>query len=237
MKKFLLIITILVFGMVPSTWATSISFDLGYEFSGGTSPQGGIPWVTVTFDDEGSTGSVVMTINNSGLTGTEFMSEFYFNFDSPGTLSADSEEKFNDYSIISSSTHTAIDSFKYDANGDNQKGYKADGDGFFDLVIGFPESGDRFAANEIFALTLTGTDITAGSFNYLSEGAGNSPNGWYVAAHIQGIGPEGKDSGWVTDGGGGGGGGGDPIPEPATLMLLGIGLLGTTVITRKKFIK
>lgn len=220
MKKILIISLIFLFSTLSSAWGTSIIYELGTEFSGAADPVGIAPWVTATFDDSGTPGSVDLTISNVGLTGTEFISEFYFNFEGTAlTLPT----------LLPPPGSDPIDGISYSPNS-----FKADGDGFFDVLISFNQSGDRFTAGETVTLSMTGTGIVIDDFNFLSLGAGNSPDGLYVAAHIQSIvgSPDGT-SGWIT-----GEGGGtiivDPIPEPGTLVLLGCGLLGMAGLARKK---
>lgn len=197
-----------------SAAATVITYNLDAEFSGATDPAGPDPWVTATFDDSVGPDVVRLTLSTVGLTGDEFLSGFYFNFGAPGTLSGSTI-------VTSDATINGI-SFASD-------NFKADGDGYFDLLIDFaPPPGsfsNKFTAGETVVIDFAGTGITAESFDYLSLGAGNSPDGLPVAAHIQGIGPTGADSGWITGG---------SVPEPGTIALLSVGLLGMGLIRRRR---
>ncbi len=107
--------------------------------------------------------------------------------------------------------------------------FKADGDGYFDLLLAFETSNaghgvSRFGAGEelTFLITYNGTGVfNDQSFNDFSASGGGAGT-FLSAAHVQGIdGPEG--SGWVA-----------AVPEPATILLLGFGLVGLAGIGRKK---
>jgi len=99
--------------------------------------------------------------------------------------------------------------------------FEADGDGYFDLMFAFAQSGTgRFNAGESIAYRFTGSGLDVSDFQYRSMGAGNSPNGLYTAAHVNGI--TGGKSGWIT-----------PVPVPLSLLLLGSGLIGVVAVRRR----
>jgi hypothetical protein len=228
MKRTLWIIVLIVFGMASSASALSLTYGLDTEFSGATAPIGAAPWVEVIFDDGDTPGSVRLTITNVGLSNEEFLSGFYFNVDNLSAITG--------ITYVDTSAAT-INGFLL-----SEDTFKADGDGFFDLFIdlapppgSFPQ---KFTTGETLEFDFTGAGITAQSFDALSLGSGNSPDGLPVAAHIQGIDPNADNSGWITDGDGGDYGDGDDhpiIPEPGTAFLLLAGLLVMAAgLTRRK---
>ena len=106
--------------------------------------------------------------------------------------------------------------------------FKADGDGFYDLQVTFPSSGgshgpERFAPGETVVFTVSATGITPESFlAFSAPGGGAGP--FRVAAHVISIDSQGGQSGWISD----------PVPEPATLLLLASGLVGFAAHLRKR---
>ena len=192
-----------------------VSFDLSVEFSEATPPVGEAPWLNATFDDEGSSGSVVLTLTTPNLTGVECVSNWIFNLDTnldPTALVFSSPTKtgsFNNPGI-----NTGTNSFN-----------AAAGVGYFDIEIIFETGGGldaRFGVGDAVEYTITTTEIgaslTADSFDFLSEFAG-SHGPFPTAAHVQSIGDN-EDSGWTT------------VPEPATLSLLAIG--GVLLLIRRR---
>ena len=63
--------------------ASAFAYYCDQVFSG-TSPAASAPWVSLLFEDV-TPGTVRLTISNSGLSDTEFVSGVYFNFN-PGQL-------------------------------------------------------------------------------------------------------------------------------------------------------
>ncbi|MCI0749793.1 MAG: hypothetical protein L0Y32_04520, partial [Nevskiales bacterium] len=75
MKKTLsLLLLILSAALSTPTSASVVEFEFNLEFSGGEEPSGTAPWMVVSFDDQGTPGSVQMTLSTSGLSGSESLS-------------------------------------------------------------------------------------------------------------------------------------------------------------------
>jgi hypothetical protein len=197
-----------------SASATILSFGAVTEFSGGTPPAvtPNPPWLTVQFDDHGSTGAVDLTITATNLTGSEFVSRLYLNIDPvlESLLTA------TDFSLPTKTGSFGDVSITVDANNK-----KADGDGKYDILLSFPTANSgagRFGAGDAVSYTISSiSSLTANSFNFKSVG---SSKAYPMAAHIQGDGDNGAD-GWVT-----------VVPEPCSMTLLAIGV-GMLVVSSR----
>ena len=240
MKKLLLLIT-LVAGVIAFALpgqATTLEFSLDTSFPGSDKPDpdGTGPWLNALFDDENIAGSVLLTLSAT-LTDPDpgdpnKVGLWYFNLDE--------EIKPNSLSFEVQGSPTAPEATIKTGN------KKADGDGWYDIEFAFPTSASNPFDNSdsITYLITSDDDILATSFNFPSvpnPGGVSGEDLWYTAAHIQSI-LTAPYSTWIGDGNGGDVGngpvpGGDPIPEPATMLLLGSGLIGFAVSGRKKLKK
>jgi len=198
--------------------ALAITFDLNFEFSNGTPPEGVAPWTTITIDDTADAGganSVRVTISNPNLTGGEFVSEVSLNLDpllDPTALT---------FSAVDTS---AVASIGFDTGVDE---FQADGDGKFDILFDLPPPPGafptKFTAGETISFDLTYTSaLTADDFDFGSAPGGGQGT-FHAAAHVQGIGPSDADSGWIG-----------PVPEPGLALLLVAGALAGVGIARRQ---
>jgi hypothetical protein len=208
--------------------ATILTFGADIEFSGGQAPGCSAPWITITFNDHGSSGSVDFTLSAVNLLSSENVSELDLNL-IPG-LYSDLPLSFTGLSKTGSFTTPGISQ--------GVDSFKADGDGFYDLQLSFAVGGtlsSTFSSGDILKYTISGTGLTALSFQTLSLPAGG--HGPYVmAAHIQNTTGAGSGgSGWVTDSTGGTVD--NNVPEPTGIVTASIGaalgLLGFRRFRRK----
>jgi hypothetical protein len=221
-------LAIVLFG-AGRLYASDVLFQFDSVFPSNPNPAGPAPWIEACFQDV-SPGTVRLTISNANLAAGEFVGGrgsganggLFFNLNSG--LSAASLI-FSDYSSSGSFTAPTI------LLGND--GFKADGDGLYDIRFDFATGGsdaDRFTGNDSLTYTITGIGtLAAADFGYLSKPAGgNGP--FYAAAHVQGL--PGDDSTWIAPA--------QlaviPIPEPSTVAVfaLGAGVLGLA-LRRKSF--
>ncbi len=182
-----------------------VTYGLNVEYAGDTPPEGSTPppWLTAEFDDQGTAGSVVLTMTATNLVKSEAVKVWMFNLDpnmDPNDL------------VFSAPTKTGT--FTDPTIGLGANTFKADGDGYFDINVAFDNSDgadNRFGASEEVSYTITGVaELMADSFYYVSAPDGAGTGLYPTAAHVISIG---LNSGWVT------------VPEPCTLSLLGAGAL------------
>lgn len=200
----------LVMGFVSSASATTLTFGLDEEFSGGDAPVSStLPWVTITLDDGiGGADTVRLTVEATNLSGGETgenINSFLLNFNpllDASLLSVTADD-------VTASTPTSIDL------GNNL--FMADGDGFFDIQFMMPpptaDTQSRFTGGEtiVFELQFV-SDISVADFNFVSVMGGGTGT-FAASAQIQSI--NGTGSGWIG-----------VIPEPNVAVLLGLGMIG-----------
>jgi hypothetical protein len=191
--------------VVASAYGSLTTFELSYEFSGATPPEGMAPWLTATFDDHDTPGSVDLTLVSTNLTDAEFVFEWLFN------LNPELDASALVFSALIKTGEFADPTIDLGMNS-----FPGDGGGYFDIRVDFENSNGpstRFGVGDAAEYTITGiSTLTADSFDSLSAPHGG--NGTHsTAAHVGGIGPDDGDSGWIS------------VPEPATLVVLALGSL------------
>ena len=223
----------------------SYTLKLYREFSESGTPDATAanPYATLVFTQNGAnTVDVTVTAANMPTSGN-FISKLYFNLGN-GLLNS---------TVVTATTGTTsgVDVLGYAFNnradptaGGNGNGFKADGDGYFDVRIDLENSGsgDRFNNGDSFTFALTGTGLLESHVYDISVGGPAGKTGFFGAAHIQAF-PDGPDadnnddSGWYTgDLIDDEGNNLDPVPAPAGLVLLAtaIPVLGLRRVLRRK---
>lgn len=189
--------------------ADSVSIQYSTVYSGNEAPAGSSAWLsTILTDTQGqSSNAVLLTVDASGLVGSEFVSGFYFNLAqaiNPGSIR---------FSEVSRQNFVGNVNF-FQGQQDDQNA----GGGFrFDLGLAFPtQGGQRLGAGGVYSILLErdgGLSIYDLLVETQSTGYGNSLS----VAHVQSLWD--GSSAWITAGTSFStvpGTGGAVVPEPST---------------------
>jgi hypothetical protein len=199
--------------------AAEIVFDYNYAYTG-TAPSGNAPWLRVTFENQ-SSNLVRMTFQANNLAKGEFVTNWYFNLN-PNLDPSKLIFTYYDIGGPSAVIYTGA-----------QDAFKAPGDGKFDIRFEFPNNSgsNLFDGNDTTLYMISYNDpeiqISMKSFNFFSTPDTGDSKSFLSAAHVQGI-ATGAGSGHVSPGEGV-----SPVPEPGTLLLLGLGLIGIAIVMRE----
>jgi hypothetical protein len=203
MKRFITILfaTAVILGSVGIDGATLLTYEYNNKLSGDFG--GRKLLVTATINDQGSQGSVLLTVDATNLQTAEYVSALYFNIDP----SLDPTK----WKLSNVSGPKSIKKIETD-------GYTVTGSGNYNSIFEFDNKNKKLGAGATLVYEITGDSLIAESFyNSASNKSAVSIKG--SGGELDGIGT------------------GLPVPEPATMVLLGLGLIGLAGFGRKKFLK
>jgi hypothetical protein len=212
MKSLLRLTAVLFSSLLLGSVAQADLISFSDEFSGSGDTCGNVSCATLLVVQDGADVDFTLTSN---LASGEFITGLYGNID-PFQLAN---------SIFTNVDASAISGWSLTGGLDC---CKADGDGNFDYAWGFPTSGDVLEGTDVFSWTFQNISL-ADVMQGLSQGGPEGKTGFNFALRVQGLGAGNGGSGWFYSTPGT-----TTVPEPGTLALLGIGLLGMGLMRRRQ---
>jgi hypothetical protein len=166
--------------------ATSFTYQFTNVFVGTAPASDRAPWIDAVFQDI-SPGVVHLTISNLNLTGTENVSEFFFNL-APNLNPAKLNFSFGPENGEKPFVNTGVNRFK------------GNGSGKYDFIFYFDNSDGKnqeFGAGDTLSCDISGiSTLTASDFAYLSQSPRRT-TAFYAAALIEDLGNS-DLTGWIS---------------------------------------
>ena len=217
----MVVVTFLGVVMATPAYSATVSFEYTESF-GDVPPDGPPPFATAVFADvfneEGSVTSVQLTMTVAETVGLATVKAMYFNLDPSmdPTALVFAREGGSGPTEADTDITTGADAFR------------PGGDGFYDILFEFPpppgQTARRFNAGEDLIYAITGSDLTAGSFNFFATPgpSADNPGPYLSVARFQSTGPEQDGGDWVG-----------AVPVPPAVWLLASGLVGFAAVARR----
>jgi hypothetical protein len=175
---------VIVAALLSSTnlFAATIDMGMSFTFSGSSPSSPTTPWSNARYKDNGD-GTVNLTLSNPHLTGSESASGIYLNFNDS-----------LDVTKLTFSNPMGSGSFNMPSISLGKNSFKADGDGFYDILLSFAVGGNisqTFGAGDTLTYQIKYTSaISVSDFEFKSV-MGGGTGAYYAAEHVQNGG-----SGW-----------------------------------------
>jgi len=200
MRYFIIAVVASILTVIPNASATILTLGMEVAFSGPT-PPGVAPWVTATFNDEGTTGRVVLTITATNLSSTEKLTDLVFNLN----------PALNPKKLVFSPATIMRGDFTKPTISKGTNAFDVDS-GYYDIRFAFTTSKGGFTSGDAVQYTITGIkSLTANSFDFKSSSR-KTQDMYLTAAEIQNH-AFALTNTWTT------------TPEPSTVVMFGIGSL------------
>ena len=206
--------------MLPvRTASADLIVELGSVLNGAAPSETGLPWLTAEFRAASQPGMVTLTLRSHLDNPSQFITQLAFNV-APAIDPASITITQTSGSPVEKITAGKQDAQEIHGTGNLGRG--------FDFLLNWPSSSERrFGGTDVATFALNASNLTPEDFNY-----SNASQNADFAAKVQGI--PGNTSGVIKDS--------EtlhiqPVPEPATLVLLGtVGML-LAIVGLLRFIK
>jgi len=217
------IFTALAIAAAPSVQGATLAFEVDRAFNDSAPADVDAPWVRAVFDETNEPGSALLTLAKGRFPEQVHLTDWYFRFESSTGPLTDSQVEPPDPMGDASGHLSRREQASFRA-GDHARRFH--GDRQAGILSGVRQRGQgRFGSGNRSVFEIIGDCVRASSFDHLGSSARRRPS-FFQLGRIQEILEGSNPGGWMGNNGRPGNPAqGTPAPEPATMFLVGAGML------------